>query len=90
MADHILGDSPTPPDLIRALDYRAWGVDLFQLPPGEKQRMNTVMNAYNALTGYKRAGGNTKGWAAANPDAWETASALLGEWMKRQREADNV
>jgi len=87
VAAYVLDDTAPPPDLRRAFDYRAWGVDLYQLPPGEVRRINRAMNTYNTLTAYKRAGakGETAEWSKNNPEAWEQVSAILAERMKRRK-----
>lgn len=87
VADYVLDDTEPPPHLRRAFDYKAWGVDIFKLPPGELRAINQAMNAYNTLSSYRRAGaqGKTKEWTESNPEQWEIVSALLSERMVRRK-----
>lgn len=87
VADYVLDDAEPPPVLRRAFDYKAWGVNLLELPPGEVRAVNTAMNAYNTLSNYRRAGaqGKTKEWTESNPEQWEIVSALLADRMARRK-----
>lgn len=87
MADYVYDKTPPPPALRRALDYKAWGVNLFQLPPGELVAINRAMNTYNALNAYRRAAGQnkTKEWTEQYPDAWNFVSLIIAERMNRPR-----
>ena len=88
MAAHILDDAPSPPELRRAFDYKAWGVNVLDLPPGELRAISLAMYAYNALTGYENAARKQAAvaWTEANPEKWEFVSAIMAERMRRNRE----
>lgn len=88
MAAHILDEEPSPPELRRAFDYKAWGVNVLELPAGELRAVSMAMYAYNALTGYQKASKKFEAteWSKANPEKWEFVSAIQAERMKRKRE----
>lgn len=89
MAAHILDDEPSPPELRRAFDYKAWGVNVLELPAGELRSASMAMYAYNALTGYRAATkkNETVKWTEANPEKWEFVSAIQAERRRRKRES---
>ena len=87
MADYILGDDPPPPELVRAFDYKTWGVNVLDLPPGEVRRVSTAMNTYENIAAYKSAAGRHRSseWTAQNPQAWEFVSRVIAERKARRR-----
>ena len=87
VADYVLGDEPPPPELVRAFDYKTWGVNVLDLPPGEARIASQAWNTYENLAAYKRAAGQhkTSEWTASNPQAWEFVSGLIAERMRRNR-----
>lgn len=87
MAAHVLDNEPPPDQLRRALDYRGWNVNVMELTPGELPRSNVALNAYNALTAYRRAAasGRSKEFTEQNPEAWEFVSSILADRMRRAR-----
>ena len=92
VADYVLDGEPPPPELRRAFDYKAWGVNLMQLPAGELRTINRAMNAYSTLNSYRKAGakGQAKEWTENNPDDWEFVSAIIADRMKRRKERKHV
>jgi hypothetical protein len=87
-----LDDAPIPPELNRALAYKAWGGgDVFQLPAGLIKKMNVCLNYYHSLQGYLRAAKqtNTDDWIKKNPDAWNLASWVLAQRRKDWGEDGN-
>jgi len=81
VADYVLGDDPPPPYLIRAFDYKQWGVNVLDLPPGEVRAVSQAINAYDNLAAYKRAAGHhrVRDWTLQNPQAWDFVSRLLAK-----------
>jgi hypothetical protein len=92
VADYVYENTPPPPELRRAFDYRAWGVDVFRLPPGELRAINQAMKTYNTLTSYRRAASKQQAseWTEQNPEDWDFVSRILADRMRRAREAGNV
>lgn len=85
VAAYVLDDEPPPPELRRALNYRAWGVaDVMNLPAGLLPKMNTALTYYNALSGYKSAAAQRKAadFAKNNPPAWDLVTRILSERKK--------
>ncbi len=80
MAAHILDGYPPPHELAKAMDYRAWGVDLAHLPAGELPTLNAAYNTHQSVSGWKRGGGD---WIKANPQGWEFVSAVIADRMQR-------
>lgn len=85
--DYVYSDGPPPPALVRAFDYKAWGVDVHDLPPGMVRAISNAWNVYSLLNEYRGAAGRgkTADWTIANPAKWEQVSALLADRMKRRQ-----
>lgn len=86
VAAYAWDGEPPPPELSRALNYRAWGVsDVMQLPAGLLPRMNTSIACYNALSSYKSAGIAKLPWIEKNPQAWDIVTRVMN-MRKQQRD----
>lgn len=85
--DYVYGDGPPPPELVRAFDYKAWGVDVHDLPPGMIRSVSQAWNVYSLMSEYRGAAGRNKSadWTNAHPQKWEQVSRLLADRMKRRR-----
>lgn len=86
VADYVLGDEAPPPELIRAFDFKTWGVNILDLPPGEVRALSTAINSYENLAAYKRAAAQhkTSDWTRANPQAWEFVASIIAERRRRR------
>ena len=65
-----MDDEPPPPELVRAFDYQAWGVNVMELPPGELRSVSLARNLYHALNGWHHAKERSK-WQEQNAEAWQ-------------------
>lgn len=82
VAAFVLDKTPPPPELSRALNYRAWGVvDIMNLPAGLLRKMNLSLRYYQALEGYQSAAKSHSSveWSKKNPQDWEVVSWVLAE-----------
>jgi hypothetical protein len=88
VADYVFDNAPPPPELRRAFDYKAWGINLLQLPAGEIRTINRAMNAYSTLRDYRKAQarGKASEWTEQNPDDWQFVSAIIADRMTRAKE----
>ena len=86
VGDYVFDKKSPPPELARALNYEKWGIgDIMQLPAGLLPMMNTALNYYHALKGYKTATNSTVEWTKRNPEAWEMVSWVISERRERKR-----
>lgn len=85
---YVYDGAPPPPVLLRAFDYRTFGVNVLDLPAGEVRAVSAAYNIYSAISAYRGAAAKHKAaeWAAANPDAYRTVSEVLRLHFRRQRE----
>lgn len=78
VAGYVFDKHPAPPELLRAWDYQAYGVNVLELPAGELPHVKLANNSYRAMAGYKHAGaGKTVAWSRANPDEWAFVASVL-------------
>ena len=87
MGDYIYqGDDP-PPHLKRAFDYKAWGVNVFELQPGEVRAVSAAYNIWQAISGYRQAASafKTSEWSQQNASAFEIVTEYLAERKKRKK-----
>ena len=69
VGDHVFDGHEPPPLLVKALNYQRWGIgDINRLAPGLLAKINTCLNYYNAISGYRSAKKVTS-WAQNNPQA---------------------
>jgi hypothetical protein len=86
LGDYVYDKSPPPPELVTALNFDRWGVgDYRLLPAGRLPIINTCLNYYRALSGYRSAAGRSTQWVKINPEAWNLASYYLKIRMERAR-----
>ena len=64
--------------------YKAWHADVLRLPIGELEKMNSSLNAYNALDGWATAKDRGE-WQDKHPEAWTFVSGIVAERLKRKR-----
>lgn len=86
VGDYVYNEASPPPDLIRAFDYKSWGVNIHDLAPGEIRAVSTALNYYQAIQGYRNAASKhkTAEWSQQNEQAYELASEYLAERIKRR------
>ena len=86
MAQHVLDGEPPPEYLRRAWMYKAWHADVLRLPIGELEKMNSSLNAYNALDGWAKTKAEARiEWQEKHPEAWAFVSGIVAERLKRKR-----
>ena len=87
VGDYVFDGSPAPPELERAFDFKTWGVNVLDLPPGEVRAVTRAYNAYSHLSSYKSAAAAHRAadWTAQNAQSWEFVSAVLAARMERKR-----
>ena len=93
VAAHLFDKEQPPPQLVQALNMRAYGIQEYfgvsarQLPAGKLMMMNTVLSYYDAIRGYNSASGQTVPWTKRNPQAWEMVARVLeARREEKQRE----
>jgi len=82
VAAYVFDNTPPPPELKRALNYKAWGVvDIMNLPAGLLSRMNIALSYHRALSGYRQANAQHKTveFTKNNPKEWEMVSEILAK-----------
>lgn len=86
----IYDQAPPPPELVRAWDYKAWGVNVLDLPAGEAPKISRAFNTYSHLSAYRRAAGSIRSvkWTQENPDAWAFVSWVLAERFRLAQETE--
>lgn len=85
MAAYVIDKDPPPPELVRAFDYKTWGVNVHEMPPGEVRAVTTAWNAYQHLNGYYSAPpGRAVEWTKRNPQGWEFVSGIIAERKRRK------
>ena len=85
---YVWDQAKPPPMLVKALNYEKWGVaDVMQLPAGLLPQLNTALNFYHAMRGYRGARKSTE-WSKSNPDGWNIVSWYLSERMEQRKSGD--
>ena len=80
VAAHVFDETPPPQELIRALNYKSWGVvDIMSLPAGLLRKMNLCLSYYHALMGYIKAAKHNKTveFTKNNPVEWDMVSRFI-------------
>lgn len=87
VGDFAYSEGQPPTDLIRAFDYKAYGVNVLDLPPGEVRRVTAAFNLYQSIKGYRNAAAKNKTaeWSKQNPDAYDTFTRYWSERIERKR-----
>ena len=86
VGDYVFDKEQPPPTLIKALNYKNWGIgNIMQLPAGLLPQMNTVLFFYDALRGYQAAHMRTVQWTKDHPQQWEAVTLIISERRKRKR-----
>lgn len=87
VGDYVYNEATPPPELIRAFDYKSWGVNVHDLAPGDVRAVSAAFNYYQSIQGYRAAASKHKTveWSQNNEKAHEVASAYLAERIKRRR-----
>lgn len=76
----VFDKATPPPELSEAWLYQRWGLgNVLELPAGRIQKINAVLNVYNACNAYQSAGGRSVEWTKRNPAAWNLVSALIAD-----------
>lgn len=85
VGDYVWDQTQPPPLLIKALNYEKWGIgDINSLPAGILSQMNTALNYYHAMSGYRSAP-KSSDWSKRNPGSWDLVSWYLAQRMERIR-----
>lgn len=86
VGDYVYGEAPPPPYLKRAFDYKQFGVNVFEMAPGESNTVNSAYNIWKSINGYRAAASQhkTSDWSKRNERAFDITSRYLAKRVGRK------